>query len=528
MVVPQFFAKTTIQTKRALMYYVGAMNFMFVYTVLGYSIAIFLQERFPESPNAIFFVGLILGMASIFALFVDVFLASLQRFFQSRKLILTAIIGLILSVSIFFASHFVEPLKWALFTVMAAFFYGWSYDLYDITMSTMIFEHSKNEEYARAISQKKVAESLGMLFGIIASGVTLAYGSTIAQIFLLIFLTLVFLFFKFNFDQEADNVALKFSEKSGIAWREIFISLPNTEEVKSHLHNAGEELREKVLSLSQKTAEEIKRLPETAKGMGQSTKSLLGSARLALIDILAKEDEIIREKVPELPFRPKEMVEDVHNAFAAFFRIFDAKTPFSLLWVTLIVTFFSFWDTLAITFQPLFVQTFHDTIGRLSSFMMLLFVLPVFLFQVPFANLADRYGRHLMILIGITISGISLIFLGLSYIIAPENIWLVILSGMGNALGYAAAFSPAQAKFADEVEKRAKMEGQILKSSEISAPLRITLNIGNILGQIGGGLIFSLLGFFNGFLIFGCILVFATIVSLIQYSKVKDIPLETH
>ncbi len=525
MIVPKFFAKTTIQTKRTLMYYAGAMNFMFVYTILGYSIAIFLMERFPNNPNAIFLVGLILGMASVFGLFVDVFLSYLQKLFQPRKLILTAIIGLILTVSIFLASQMVDTLKWPLFTVVAACFYGWSYDLYEVTMSTMIFESTKNEEYARAISQKKVAEALGMLFGIIISGITLHYGSTIAQIFLLIFLTSIFVFFKLHFNQEADNVALKFSEKSGIQWKEIFASLSDTEEVKNKLSHTESSLKEKVIALSIKTAEEIRKLPENALELKKSTQALLESARLTLLDLLAKEEEIVREKVPELPFHPKDMVKEVHNAFASFFRIFNANTPFSLLWVTFIVTFFSFWDTMAITFQPLFFKNFQENFGIFSSFFMLFFVLPVFLCEIPFATLADKYGRHIMIFLGISISGISLVFLGLAESAFGGSIWVILLAGVGNAVGYAAAFSPAQAKFADELERFAKLEGKILTSSEISAPLRITLNIGNILGQIAGGLIFSLLGFFNGFFMFGVLLVFVSILSAVQYSKIKDHPL---
>lgn len=505
------------------MYYVGAMNFMFVYTILGYSISIFLMERFPEYPNAIFLVGLILGMASVFGIFIDAFFSYLQKLFQPRKLLLTAIIGLIITVSIFFASHYVAILQWSLFTVMAAFFYGWSYDLYEVTMSTVIFDRSKKEEYAQSISEKKVAEALGMLLGIIMSGGTLYFGSEVAQVFLLIFLTVIFFFFKSHFDQEADNIALKFSEKSGIPWREIFSSLANPEFVKEKLHSAEEGLKEQILALSYATAEEMKHLPQTAQNFSKASKSVLESARLTLIDILAKEDEIIRERVPESPFHAKEMIHEVQGAFRAFFQIFQSGTSFALVWVTVIIIFFSFWDTMAVTFQPLFFQTFQGEFGFLSSFFMLFFVLPVFVFQLPFAHLADKYGRHLLIVIGIFLSSVSLLFLGLSDTLFERNIWVILLAGVGNALGYAAAFSPAQAKFADALEQSAKAKGQILKSSEMAAPLRITLNIGNILGQIAGGLIFSFLGFFSGFFMFGVLLLAVSVLSLLFYSKIKGV-----
>jgi len=155
MLAPSFLQETTIRTKRNLMYYLGAMNFMFVFTILAYSIAVFLTERFPNDENAIFVVGLILGMVSFFALFIDTLWAYLQKIFEARNLLLGAIVGLFITVGIFFASHYFETLKWALFTVVAAFSYGWSYDLYEVTMSTLIFERSKKQNMHRLFHKKK-------------------------------------------------------------------------------------------------------------------------------------------------------------------------------------------------------------------------------------------------------------------------------------------------------------------------------------------------------------------------------------
>ncbi|HID92367.1 TPA: hypothetical protein EYP45_04595, partial [Candidatus Peregrinibacteria bacterium] len=159
MEVPKFLEKTTITTKKKLMYYVGAMNFMLVYTILAYSIAVFLTERFPENDNAIFLVGLILGIAAFFSLFVDSIWAYAQKTVHPRKLLLGAIVGLFITVGIFLGANipFSSPLAWPFFTILAAFSYGWSFNLYDVTMTTLILKTGKKTELAQEMSQKKVA-----------------------------------------------------------------------------------------------------------------------------------------------------------------------------------------------------------------------------------------------------------------------------------------------------------------------------------------------------------------------------------
>ncbi len=527
MLVPGFLQKTTIRTKRILMYYLAAMNFMFVYTILAYSIAVFLKDRFPDTPNAIFLVGLILGTASFFALFVDVFWAYLQRIKAARLLFLWALCGLAFTVSIFLFSQFdvevFQPFKWALFTVVAAFSYGWSYDLYEVTMTTYILKRSPKEEFAQNISQKKVSEAIGMLGGLIVGGIALSFGSQVAQTFLLFFLFAVFLFVKHHFDQEEDEVPLQFSETSLVNWKEVFALIAHPDRVATAVGSAKDSVREGVLKLSHETAEAVKNLPEQAK---HTADEVLDTARKKLIDLLMKEEEMQQRKDEKPQFEFKKMMNEVWVLFSEFTHIFSRNTPFAIFWVMAIVMFFSFWDTMAITFQPLFLARFADQLGpggkALGGMIMGLFILPVFALQIPFAKMADKRGRYVMILLGIAISGVSLLMLGLIDSVFGGRIVILIFAGMLNSVGYAAAFSPAQAMFVAQHQKYIyEKTGKKLDNEAGAAPLRLVLNIGNIFGQMAGGFIFAFLGFTSGFLIFGVLLLTIALFTLPFLGKLK-------
>ncbi len=535
MEVPKFLKKTTITTKKKLMYYVGAMNFMFVYTILAYSIAIFLTERFPDNENAIFMVGLILGLAAFFSLFVDSIWSYAQKTVHPRKLLLGAIIGLFITVGIFLGANipFTSPLAWPLFTIIAAFSYGWSFNLYDVTMTTVVLNSSKKTELAQEMSQKKVAEALGMLFGMVVGGLLLYFGSAVAQVFLMLFLTMIFFFFKAHFEKEEDEVALTFSEKSGVEWKKIFQSLSQPETVKKYLEvknekksensssEISEELKKKVSYLSQAVSKEVAHMPDHLHETSRKGKKVLEEARLMLLDLLAKEDEVVRTAVPKRNFHIKDVLSEIGHSFHMFGEIFTSSSRFALWWVAIVVMFFSFWDTMAITFQPIFLESFRDDLGIFTGMILPLFILPIFFLQMPLAKMSDKYGAHIMVPAGVALSAISLLVMGSLESVFNGSILVLILAGMGNAVGYAAAFSPAQAKFVAEMRYHLIANAIIPKNEEISAVLRLLLNIGNIFGQILGGFLFAFIGFYSGFLLFGVILTLLMILSLVFYKKLS-------
>lgn len=520
MLVPKILAKTTIRTKRVLMIYVSAFLFMFGYTILAYSIATFLMNRFPENPNAILFVGFILGCASFFGIFIDSFWSYLQKIKPARTLTIWALCGLIGTVSIFFLSDFgstFSVLRWSLFTFIAAFLYGWSFDLYDVTVATTVFKLSKKENLAQNISQKKVAEVLGMIAGLILAGFLLIFGTAFTQIVLIIILIFVTIFFAHHFDnKEDDEEKLEFSEHALADWKKIFLSISDAKKVENEVNNLPDKLKNNILMLAKKTAISLKNLPGEAVHLSSE---ILEKARWELIEVLSKEGEIVKKGEKKEDFNFKEMVTEVKGTFSDFFSIFGKNFKAPLLWSAICVMIFSFWDTMAITYQPLLLREFSE--GRpflkpLSGFVMVLFITPVFLLQIPFAKLADKIGRHKLMLGGIITSGIAVVILS-----TTESIIILIIVGMLSGAGYAAAFSPSEAMFVSEFKKFHKIkEGNSGKSA---GSLRVALNLGNIFGQFLGGAFFAILGFRGGFLMFGFIFLAISIVSVIFYKKIRPI-----
>ena len=248
LVVPALFGKSTIRTKRHLMTYITAAFFSFSFSILAASIAVFLQERFSDNTNSIFLVGLVLGFASVGALFVDSFWAYLQKIRRPRFLLFLALGGLLTTVGIFLFSGVFPVLGWGIFTVIAAVLYGWSYDLYDVTILTTILKRGSSEHYAQNISQKKFAEAIGMLFGLMVSGFLIFFGSVFAQIVLLALLTGVFVFVARHFDRDEDSeVVLVFSQKSLIVWKNVFFVLSHPTAIEHILKNADGNIKTEII-----------------------------------------------------------------------------------------------------------------------------------------------------------------------------------------------------------------------------------------------------------------------------------------
>ena len=515
MEVPRILQKTTIRNKRSLMTYVSAFLFMFAFTILAHSIASFLMNRFPETPNAILFVGVILGISSFFGIFVDSLFGYFQKIFPPRNLTIGALVGLILTVGIFFVSDFgslFSIFRWTVFTFIAAFLYGWSFDLYDITVSNVILKTSAPGKLAQNISQKKVFEALGMVCGLLAASFLVNFGAAITQLSLLIFLVFVLIFFLRHFDRASDaDEKLQFSPHLIADWKSVFAHFSDFQKVVNLISGAPEKLKNSILNLIGQTEAALKKLPENSV---EVSKKILGNSRKELVEILAREGEIVKKNSRE-NFDFKKMFAETCQTFSDFFALFGKNFRATIFFAGIGVMIFSFWDTMAITFQPLLLEQFSKE-GILPKFLtgalMIIFVAPVFILQIPFSILADKIGREKMLILGLTISGVAVIFLS-----ATHDLKILILCGIASGTGYAAAFSPAQAFFVDEFKKI----NPTAESEKSAGTLRVALNFGNIFGQFCGGALFAILGFRGGFGFFGVLFLIAAAAGIIFYGKIR-------
>ena len=320
------FKNTTIRTKRQLMTYITAMTFVFTLTILATSIAGFLVEHLQmaaqengeslDARKALLFAGLILASASFFGLFVDTFWASLQKKHAPRSLVSAALLGLMVAVGIFLVSHISEAARLIALTLMAAAAYGWSFDLYDVTITSTILRSGKPENTAQNLSQKKVAEAIGMVCGLLLSGLVLFFGSAVAQTLLLGMLFGVLVFVRNFFDRPEDEVPLEFSANAKVPWASVLAKVGDVDGMKAHMSAAPAQVQAEILAVGQRAADEAAQLPGRAA-------EVLQAAKHEIVELLKRRGEIVHNVHARAEkFSFKQTFGESFQIFQEFFSLF--------------------------------------------------------------------------------------------------------------------------------------------------------------------------------------------------------------
>ena len=80
-----------------------------------------------------------------------------------------------------------------------------------------------------------------------------------------------------------------------------------------------------------------------------------------------------------------------------------------------------------------------------------------------------------------------------------DGFFLILLLGIGNSIGYAAAMPLAQGEFSDAYNQvyATKRKLTEIDSNASAAPLKMILNLANVVGLIFGGFLIAITGF-NG------------------------------
>lgn len=98
---------------------------------------------------------------------------------------------------------------------------------------------------------------------------------------------------------------------------------------------------------------------------------------------------------------------------------------------------------------------------------------------------------------------------------------VILVLGMINSIGYAAAMPLTQGEFSDSynqiyAEKRQLTE---IDSNASAAPLKMILNLANVVGLMFGGFLLAITGFGGTFFVLGILVL--TLFSLSIFNKVK-------
>lgn len=471
--------RTNITTGNQMIYYFSAILWTLVYTVLSFSLALILASHL-----SIFFVGLFTGLSSLFAIFIDIPFGYAQKIFRPRTLMVMSSLMVMATILIFIGSAQI-----ILLAFLATTLYGLGHDLYDITAMTYIFKKSPPEEYSQNISQKNVAEALGVLVGLGLSSLIALSG--IPELWILLVLSLLVSYSIFAFFDKAE-FEVPVSEMDANVFKGQF----NLQDIGTHLKDF----------LVSSTIQALISLETGAKAVREK---------------LEPTKTLVLKPVQKEKYSENALIKEFKDAWTGIKGIFTPVIKWPLLWSGLITLFFSLWDTFIITFQPIFITKIVVVENHLNpgfaGIIIGLFIIPLFVFQVPFAKLADKWGKHFFMIGGLIFSIISMAMFGIF-----TDVFMVILGGFLNSIGYSASFPSAQAFFAQRFQENYAVvhSTQTMDANVSAAPLKLILNIGNVFARVLGGILIALLSFRPTFLFMGLIVLTIFLLSLIMYKAI--------
>lgn len=510
MKVPAFIQqRTTIQSEKTWQFYLSVAMWAVVYATMNVSIVIFLAEQF----GSYFLAGCALALGNFCSLFFDIPFSYLQKVFSTRSLFLTSIITVSVSVMLFiFLLLFIEAtfLK-ILFLFLATIIFSVSYDLYNITVTSYIMSTSTPANYGQNLSYKQLAQGIGLIGGLILSAVVILMSNSVqiaaeaigaeidhtsflaatsmVMVFLLVLLIVLFFFAFIVFDRE--NVEINFKH--------------TLEEFPANISSGFRSGAIKAIDVVENNLEKIKQN--------------LQPNQIYLKNTRQKENFLLKEILAEI----------VMNFRSVVFIFKGNPKNYTLIWGTVVMTTFSFWDTFLATFQPAFMNQIMQVQkgqpwGFLPGNIVYLFLLiPVFILLTPFAKWGDKYGKDYFVIGGLSLTALSCFILGMVNLSA---FFVVLLAGWGISIGYTAGMSCVKASFANKYnEYIAVFSGKNTIDTNASAgPMMMIENIGNIIGPLLGGAIISLMSFQAFFVVFSFFVGAIAILSLLYFQKITTPP----
>ena len=510
MKVPAFIIqKTTIKTEKMWQFYLSVALWAVVYTTMNVSIVIFLAEQF----GSYFLAGLALATGNFFSMFFDIPFNYLQKVFAARSLFLASVISVSCSILLFiYLLLFVDSAMIKIFILFfATIVFSVSYDLYNITVTSYVMAESSPSEIGQNLSYKQLSQGIGLIGGLVISAVLIFMSNltqsgaevigaeidhtsflaatSLVMLFLFCLLILLYIFVLFVFDKE-----------------DVHFDFKNTlEEFPSNLSAGCRSGAIKVIDVMENNLEKLKQNLQPNQVYIESTKK-------------------------KQPLIMKEIYQEIVVNVRAIVDIFISKPRnYSLIWGTIVMTIFSFWDTFLATFQPAFMNEIMlaqkgEPWAFIPGNLVYLFILaPVFVLLTPFAKWGDKYGKDYFVLGGLILTTVSCLVMGL---ISLKAFFIIIVAGWGLSVGYTAGMSCVKASFANKFsEYYAIHQGKNTIDSNASAgPMMMVDNMGNIIGPLLGGAIISLMSFQAFFLIFGLFVGGISILSLVFFKRITAPP----
>ena len=476
-------------------------------------------------------VWVFLGIGNAISLLLDVPVGILQRHFTARKLFLfwgisQLLAGLIFLKLIFATTlnpdsiplvgsaiadtlpageqifnnlfdFFINDIGNIALLIVASCFYGFTKEVNDVTSYAYIMNSVDPNNYASVLSKMNIYFGGWSLFGLLLSGFVLSFEPFIAVMVVNIFIVLYLLFLGKYFDRS--DVTL---DPQTIKSLSVMVSTFDAKNAVKHVTGMVSMTDFSKVASSAKTLFFRPVWPQVAHN------------KLSLSWLITDtKQELNRVKI----------------------TLLDLPRNYFLIWSFIIIMLFGAWDTFASSFLLDYLAKFAPNFHYM---LLACIAIPAYLAQGMFIKLSSKIGVFAVISLGLVLA-ISSMF-GFVFMMPDANtlnvaeqsvtdvamnvttalpwqaIGMLIVFGMINSLGYAAAMSLSQEWFLTSYNTTyaSKLNLTEIDANASSAPMKIVQNLANVFGLILGWVLLTLLGHIGFFALFGVLLVCAFILTI--------------
>ena len=387
-------------TRRKNMYYSNAFT-GFVWMLFHFTVVYF----FGLELGSVTLVGIFLALGNFISFLLDVPVGILVKFFGEKKLTIAGtfsqlIAGIIFLKFIYFSaiftpesgSHvttllgsFMDSGMNIVLLITASFCYGFTKEINDITTYSYIMNNADPSEYSSIISRNNIWSGAGMMIGLGVSGFILALNPTIAILVLNACIVLLIVFVLKFFDNAHETV-----EFSDIQKLKVIVDKGSLDKAKNFL--VGYVSKADLATLA-KTTKFLFIRPSKIR-TDFSFKKVLDETKIELLSI--------RKILTGMPFH------------------------IGLYWTMGVVLIFGFWDTFATSFLIDFLAKASKP--EFAYIILGIIAIPAFVMQEPFIKLSHKIGSFWVVIIGLSLSGCSLLLM--SFANTP---FMIILCGVINS-----------------------------------------------------------------------------------------------
>lgn len=459
--------------------------------------------------KSVFLVWVFLAVSNVISLIFDIPIWVLQKYISAKTFMVISWIMMILATLVFFKFVYVDWITWipwqdwqtidwsakffaSIFNVflllLASAFYWLISETFGVTSFSYILNNTSPTEYAKYLSRYNIAWWAWSMIWLIFSWVLLAMN---IQVALTIFIWLTILFTLF---------VLKYFDN----WKESI----NFEDIKNVKF---ESFKPDLWKTQKKISKMI-----TKENLMELTKE----TKVLFLKPISSEKKIDFKEIYDYT---------VLNFQRFITIIFRMPRNLMMFWVFFILMQFSFWDTFVSTFLIDFLEQLTDENkghALLASWfvtgyvLLWLIAIPWFVLQDPFINLSKKVWEFKVLMFWTILSWLSLFL----FWFFEKNITMILILWLINSVWYAAVIWIWQWLFSEKYNILYAVRNNLkqIDSTVSAAPLKIVLNLANVVWLLIGSLIIAVLDFKWFFFAFWWLLIWLFVYSVINYKAINE------